>query len=69
MNQPELGIRSCPGPLKLGGAVRTVVLVAFPFGLAVTLFSVNAGGANSWLKIRPVVGAGAPQTPGRIWTA
>ena len=27
-NQPELGMRSCPGPLKLGGAVRTVVLTA-----------------------------------------
>ena len=68
-NQPELGMRSCPGPLKLGGAVRTVVLRAFPLGLAVRLFSVKAGGANSWLNRRPVVAAGAPQTPGRIWTA
>src|SRR5215471_7633489 len=68
-NQPELGIRSCPGPLKFGGAVSTVVLVAFPLCPAVTLFSVKAGGANSWLKKRPVVRAGAPHTPGRIWTA
>jgi hypothetical protein len=69
MNQPELGITSCPGPLKLGGAVRTVVLVAAPPGPAVRLFSVNAGGTNIELKTMPVVGAGAPQTPGRIWAA
>ena len=31
MNQPELGIRSSPGPPAGGGSVRFVVLVAVPF--------------------------------------
>src|SRR5215472_15374743 len=66
MNQPALGIRSSAGPpLKLGGWVITVVLVAVPPGPAVTWCRVNAGGLNSELKKMPVVGAGAPQTPGR----
>src|SRR5215469_11144888 len=70
-NQPALGMRSSPGPLLFGGSVSTVVLVAVPSGPAVTLFSVKAGGTKMLLKISPVVGAGAPQTPGRIcmaWT-
>ena len=66
MNQPELGIRSCPGPFALGGSVRIVVLAPLPSGPAVTLFSVNVGGTNIELKIKPVVGARAPQTPRRI---
>jgi len=46
------------------------VLVAVPSGPAVRLFSVYAGGTNSWLGMKPVVGAGAaPQTPSRIWAA
>ena len=66
MNQPELGMRSCPGPFALGGSVRMVVLVPVPSGPEVTLFSVNVGGTNIELKSMPVVGAGAPQTPRRI---
>jgi hypothetical protein len=66
MNQPMPGIRSSAGPpAGLGGWVITVVLVADPPGPAVTWFRVNAAGLNSELKKMPVVGAGAPQAPGR----
>src|SRR5215472_567234 len=69
MNQPELGIRSRPAPLPLGGSVRTAVPVAVPSGPAVMLFSVKDGGLKIWLYNRPEVGPGRPQTPGRICTA
>src|SRR5215469_8009594 len=70
MNQPALGMRSIPGPpLGLDGAVRRVVLVPLPSGPAVTGESVKVGGEKITLKSKPVVGAGAPQTPRRICTA
>ena len=62
-------MRSSPAALLFGGSVSTVVLVAVPSGPAVTLFSVKVGGMKTWLKTSPVVGADAPQTPGRICMA
>ena len=47
MNQPALGIRSCPGPFTLGGSVRMVVLVPLSSGPAVTGESVNVGGRRA----------------------
>src|SRR5205807_9694062 len=65
-NEPAAGIRSCPGPLKLGGWLMIAVPAALPSGPAVRLFRVNVAGLNITLKSKPVVGATAPHTPRRI---
>src|SRR5215472_14642116 len=69
INQPALGMRNCPGPFGLGGWLTMVVLVARPSGPAVTGLSVKVGGLKTASMRMPVVGAGAPQTPRRIWAA
>src|SRR2546430_7141446 len=61
-NQPAAGIRSCPGPLKLGGWLMIAVPAALPSGPAVRLFRVNVAGLNITLKSKPVVGATAPRS-------